>query len=184
MIIIILSAILGAAIYRWRGSDHTFRPFSQMVFAMAFGLVTQTFYEPLPLWESLCIYTAVLIPTFAAVCTSHGGFQDLGTWTAPRSDERLEFIIKRLRGKIPEYWYDVLGLAVTGMAITLPCGIATLNPLIALSGALKGPAYMIGRVVWGMFPYDRKPMFATEIGEILTGAFLYGVLVAMVWGMK
>ena len=75
-------------------------------------------------------------------------------------------------GTAKEYWYDVGGMAISGLTYTLPCGIATLNPLIALSGALKAPAYMIS---WALFK-------GTEIGEWLTGAFLWGTLAAIATG--
>ena len=47
------------------------------------------------------------------------------------------------------------------------------NPILSLTGILKAPAYMIGRK-WG--PAGKE----TEVGEWLTGAFLWGSL-ALVW---
>ena len=57
-------------------------------------------------------------------------------------------------------------MAVTGLAVTLPAGILLQDPVIALSGALKAPAYMISY-------FGRTD---TDGGEMLTGAVLWGVL--------
>ena len=108
--------------------------------------------------------------------TGHGGGMDLGTWTKERSDERLEFIIKPLRGKIPEYWYDMLLLSVTGLALVLvPCVLLAacsqyLAAIVLLVGGVsKGQAYQVG---W-LFS-NRQ----TEIGEALTGLFAYASIYA------
>lgn len=120
----------------------------------------------------LCFLAALVvwILTTLAVLTGHGRWMDLATSKKSGDDERLEFLIKWLYGRIPEYWYDALGLAVVGMAITLPAGIMLMNPWIAVSGALKAPAYMIGH----------KTRWGTEAGEALTGAFLWGTLACLV----
>ena len=113
------------------------------------------------------IYIAALVfgLTLLAVKTGHGNGMDLGD--VDRGEpERLEFLILWIKPHIPLYWYDAGLLAITGLAVTLPAGIATLNPLLALSGLLKAPAYMIAK--WG----DTK----TEGGELLTGAFLWGAI--------
>ena len=48
----------------------------------------------------------------------------------------------------------------------MPAGIATLNPVLSLSGLLKGPAYMAAK------------FGGTHIegGELLTGAVLWGCI--------
>jgi len=79
--------------------------------------------------------------------------------------ERLEFIIQWMKGKVNNQLYDMALLSLTGLAITLPPGIACMNPLMALSGLLKGPAYMVGKLIEGKT--------RTEIGEYLTGATLW-----------
>ena len=163
----LLIALLGAALYRWRGASHRLkkyfpRPFNQIVFAAPYAIIC---YPVIGWW---CL--VVLLLSTLGVLTGHGNFMDLGTWKKDDDeDETLEFIIKPLKGRIPEYWYDAIGLAVTGIAVSLPAGIVLMNPLIALSGALKAPAYMIG---WKMFYGDA----ATERGEWLTGFFLWGSL--------
>lgn len=158
----ILMPIAGACLYRWRGAKHdwkkyTPRPLTQMILALPYAY--------------LCLYDwrialVVFIVTTAALSTGHGGFFDLGTWTRKRDAESLEPLIRWLRDDLPRYWYDVLGLMVTGLAVTLPCGIMTGNWIIALSGLLKAPAYMISLRVNGR----------TELGEYITGFFLWGVI--------
>lgn len=132
-------------------------------------------------------YPLVLLPYGGAVVgkrTGHGGGIDAGTSEVVRDDEKLEAIIKPLHGKISEYWYDILLLAVTGIATTLVAGImlAFLNVwagmAVALSGLTKGPAYMIG---WAIYPNGSGKGIphlneATAIGEFLTGFFAYLIL--------
>ena len=108
----------------------------------------------------------VLPITVLALLTGHGGAIDMGNSSKERDDETLEFIVKPLRGKISEFWYDFILMSWLGMAITIPCGVATCNPIIALSGVLKAPAYAL----------SHKFGFGADGGEVLTGAFLYLVL--------
>lgn len=117
--------------------------------------------------------------TVTAKRTGHGGGIDAGTSTKVREDEKLEFIIKPLHGKISEYWYDMLLLAVTGLAVTLPAGIVLAfanieaGLLVVLSGLLKAPGYMIG---WLIYPDGHGRGIphlneATAIGEFLGSFF-------------
>lgn len=166
----LLLALYGVFMNRWRGHASKYkrffpRPLPQIALAIPYAYVT-----PLS-WgfpEAYWIAGGVLIATTLGWLTGHGKFMDLGTWKAPAKDETLEFLIRVQRGRIPEYWYDTLGLAVTGIAVTLWSGIATGNPLLALSGVLKAPAYMIGRRFF--------PGYETAVGEALTGLFLLGAL--------
>lgn len=131
--------------------------------------------------------TLALLPYTAAFLgkrTGHGGGIDLGTSGKVREDEKLEFIVKPLHGKIPEYWYDVLLLSVTGLAVTIlgGTGIMCIDPeagiVVALSGLLKGPAYMIGRAIYPRGSGRGIPHLneATAIGEFLTGFFGWGAI--------
>lgn len=156
----IIFPLYGAALYRWRGAAHKWkkyfpRPFNQIVFALPYAYVC---YDVISWW---CLF--IIIPTTLGLLTGHGKFMDLGSWKKDAEDETLEFLIKPLEGKISNYWYDVLGMGITGLAVTLAAGIVLASPLLALSGLLKAPAYMIGR--------------NTEEGEFLTGLLLYFVLV-------
>ena len=114
--------------------------------------------------------------------TGHGGWMDLGTWLKERSDERLEFVGKFIRGKIPEYWYDAIMLSVSGVAVSLvaSASIAVVNPLAALPTLIGGPLkplpYMLG---WKLHPKGESPSKiheldeATEVGEAGTGFLGY-----------
>lgn len=129
----------------------------------------------------------VLLPYFGALVgkrTGHGGGIDLGTNMKERDLEKLEYLIAPLRGRMPEYWYDVLLLSITGLAATLIAGVLIsfiwpLNGvLIIVSGLLKGPAYMIG---WAIYPNGSGKGIsqlneATQIGEFLTGFIAWGAI--------
>lgn len=156
--------LLGAFIYRWRGMSHPYkkyfpRPFNQMVFALPFA------YEAF-IHTDILVALVVLALTTLGVLTGHGRGMSLNEPLTGKP-ETLEFLIRFLENKIPVYWYKVILLSITGLAITLPSGIVTLNPILALSGILKGPAYMLGH-----FGSKR----GTESGELLTGAALWGIL--------
>lgn len=180
--IYIIMTIAGACLYRWRGHASKYkkffpRPLNQIAFAMPYAVVTFMFllqyvgpvWEPYPYWIWAAT-AAVLILSTLGTLTGHGKFMDLASYKILTSDETLEFTIKWLENKIPNYWYDALGLAVTGLAVTLPAGIVLMNPLLALSGALKAPAYMLAKLA----------KTGTAGGEWLTGAFLWGSLAILV----
>lgn len=156
---------LGAFLYRWRGGlfENGPRPIAQALFSSF----------PCLFVPALVIQpgdTGILIGMFlwATVweCTGHGGWMDLGTWPKERKDERLEFLIKPFKKYMSEYWYDALGLGLTGLIVTLPAGIYVQiygHPyeglLLGLSGLLKTPGYMIGRALFNN----------TESGEWISG---------------
>lgn len=92
--------------------------------------------------------------------TGHRGYISLGDMPdAIAGSNALDWLVCG-RG----YWRAVMGLAVTGVAVTLGAGIISGSWLLALSGALKAPAYMLGRL------WDRT----TASGEFLTGYFGWG----------
>lgn len=138
------------------------------------------------------MWATILLPYAGAVVgkrTGHGGGIDMGTWTGERDDEALEFLIKPLRGKISEYWYDALLMAVTGFIVTLFAGMFLIpfhpiaGTILMLSGLTKAPAYMIG---WAIYPTGGGKGIphlneATAIGEFLAGFFAYGVLGIVAW---
>lgn len=184
-LIILPLAFLGAYLYRLRGGGPGLnlpRPIDQILFNLfpCFFLTGYAFYfYPGAIFNfnwfvfSLCAagWLAANGIALAVQCTGHGGFMDLGTWKEPRKDERLEFIIKPLKDKISEYWYDVIGQALTGFLVTLwpglflfALGYYQAGAFLALAGLLKVPAYMLGR----------KCFQNTESGEWLTGGFIWG----------
>lgn len=160
------ATFLGALIFRMRGGlgPNLPRPIDQLLFASAYGgaiVYTTDNYYLTALGIALCTL---------AVVKGHGHNMDLGTYTKEADYEWYEFIIKPLHRKIPEYWYDFIGLAISGLTYTVPVGIIMMNPLVALSGALKAPAYALGWLIGK----------GTELGEWLTGAFLWGSLAIIV----
>lgn len=120
----------------------------------------------------------------------HGSGIDLGRSQkieAPRN--LLESLISNNFDEATPYQRDVIFLAATGQAVTfLPALVVSFVSLpaalaLAVSGALKGPAYMIG---WATYPQGSGRGIsglneATAIGEFLTGLFGYsGIVVACV----
>ena len=162
-------AIVGAVVYRVRGglAPALPRPVDQLIFALPYAAIAYKLSGRNIWW-----FMGVLILTTLAVCSGHGEYFDLGRVTRPVSPERLDFIVSIFFGAdtFDNFWRDGFGLAVTGMAVTLPCSICiaihkryALSAMLFLSGALKFPAYYIGWEFGG-----------TEIGEFLTGFFLWG----------
>lgn len=117
-------------------------------------------------------FIAVLVATTVAIVTGHGQyFLDLARkYIKP---ERFDFVVAIFFGRDPRsysvspylhpdshiaeydykirsygerllYWRCVLGMAVTGVIVTIPAGLAAQNPALALAGAVKAPAYMAG----------------------------------------
>lgn len=170
--------LLGAFLYRWRGMAHPYkkyfpRPFNQAAFAFPFAVAAFLYYDGFEFqgW-AWAIAGVVWVLTTLGALTGHGRGMDLGE-TDKGEPETLEFLIAWLKPKVSLYWYDAALLAVTGLAITLPAGIATLNPILALSGILKAPAYMIGK-----FCFTKEHV---EAGELLTGAVLWSMV--FYWGI-
>lgn len=167
--------VLGAIVYRVRGglSPALPRPFDQVLFALAYGAIVYKASSRNIFW-----FLGILILTVAAAASGHGQYMDLGVWPKVVEAERLDFIVQFIMGddNYHNYWRDALGLAVTGIAITLPCGIALMflknylvGGLIALSGVLKAVAYMLAAVVG----------LGTVGGEYLTGLFLWGAVILL-----
>lgn len=157
-------AVLGGVLNRWRGRASKWkkyfpRPLPQIALALPYAYAA---YEHSGWWGGI----GVLVLGTLGWCTGHGGFMDLGTWTKDRENETSEELIARLRGKIPEYWYDVLGLAITGLCATMWAGMVIGSVWLSFSGALKAVGYMIAhKVGWG-----------TSGGEWIAGALMLGAL--------
>lgn len=144
------------------------RPFDQVLFALAYGAVAYKITG-----RNLWWFLAVMILTTLAVATGHGQYMDLGRWTREVSPESLDFVVSWFFGAdgYHDFWRDGFGLALTGLAVTLPCSICiaihkryALAAMLFLSGALKFPAYYLGWEIFG----------GTAAGEVLTGMFLWG----------
>lgn len=166
-------ALYGALLYRWRGMAHPKkkyfpRPFNQIVFAFPYAVYV---YLATPFQShALALASICWVLTTLAVLTGHGRGNDLGQ-KDDGDPETLEFLIAWLKPHIPLYYYDILLLSITGAAITLPAGLLTLNPFLALSGLLKGLCYAVAK--FGDTGSDG--------GELLTGAVLYASLGFYLW---
>lgn len=189
-IFIAIAAFMGGFIYRMRGGyGPSFpRPIEQTLFCLVFLLPLAA----LPWqWAWVPFVLAVI-----ATLKGHGRNMDLGTVPVedyPGGYEWFEMVTGwyKLHRKMPEYWYDVGGITISGLAVTLPVGVALagfghlgLGAFIVLLGAMKGLAYMVG---WWLHPKgDNGPKTpltknATEYGEFLFGFFVWGgVLLAYV----
>lgn len=132
-----------------------------------------------------CLFAFIV----AGITKRLGHGQYIGLSFVPRppkkNDEKLDIFVKPFFGEDNggNYWRCVWGLAVTGLVMTLPIGIAYAiqeNALIGLifgvSGALKALAYMIG---WELFNEKKTKFEPTVIGEFLTGVFSYGFVVLL-----
>lgn len=166
----LFSILSGAFLYRWRGMDHDKkewfpRPFNQILFAFPYAFITYLYYCDEQVFTALIFGGVVWFLTSLAVLTGHGRGHDLGD-TDEGEPETLEFLIDWLKPHVPLYWYDMALLSVKGLAITLPAGLLTMNPALALSGSLVGPAY-------GVAKFGRT---GTNGGELLAGAVLWGCL--------
>jgi len=213
-------ALLGAALYRWRGHASPIKkyfpkPWPQIVFGLPYASIAAA--------ASYWLALPVGILTYAGLVTGHGQYF-LSLHPKSIKPEFVDFALVPFFGADPRsqvsndsdafdgitaygadrlYWRCVAGMALTGLLVTLPAGIACLNPLLALSGALKAPAYMIGHFVFyhsdkemksGIDQYGGKINYFgitwlpqhldldTEIGEFLTGLFLWGAFGLAIWG--
>ncbi len=200
LLICFVLAVVGGIIFRWRGGGEPVgwgkympRPIDQILFSsiymvIAFGVLEQ--------WPA----TILSIITVIMVSKGHGRNMDLGTFDNSSKPggvkpEWYEGLIAGLYGKIPEYWYDALGMVVSGLTYTIPLGLFIADPagpyfteglIIAASGGLKGPAYMIGwffhDMLWNTVDVSSEDLQKvvrfdgeTSLGEFLTGFFLWGV---------
>lgn len=162
---ILLFSLLGGWISRMHGGGWPRIPYSPdaWLYALPYGAIA---FFAANIWWAIPAYLIAVM----GKRTGHGNFMSLDHYKgATHGDERLEFIIKPLRPHLSPYWYDALGLALTGSVVALGTGIvlAPTAPILAavlvLCGAGKALAYMVG---WKV-SVD-KP---TEIGEFLTGVF-------------
>ena len=177
MILTLIAALIGGILFRMRGGWPDIpRPIEQVLFCAP---VIYICFVAFGYWGILLAALSVI-----AVVKRHGNNIDLGTWDGPSKDAWYEFTIKWAKPYMSLYWYDALGMAVSGLTYTLP--MILINPVLGLSGILKAPAYMLG---WFMHPrYNdgriklRLGKFtlecATEWGEFFTGAFLWAVFVS------
>lgn len=203
ILLLILLTLLFAWVSRMCGGGWPSLPWGldQWVYALPYGLFSlwACLQSSMSLLLILLLFSLAYFGAFAAKRTGHGQYIDLGSWVRKIVGERLDFILDWFFDEDPNevadnvkgsYWRDVAGQALTGFAVSLACGvvIATVSDLligvlIAFSGLLKAPAYMVG---WMIFPNgkddddkDEELDEATELGEFFTGLFCIGALAAL-----
>lgn len=173
----LLVALLGAILYRLRGLDNKVaRTIGLVGWSLSLGAACLLFA---PWWVGIL----VAVGSAAMVSRGHGDWQDWGHSHLSDPDEWLNPIVHRLTSERDGPAHDALGMALSGMATTLPLAIALFvyRPLagflLLLAGLLKALAYAIGWWIFGIFGRDAGPRHlkaGTEMGEALTGALLFG----------
>lgn len=201
----VLGAI-GAWLYRLRGGGpgpKLPRPIDQILFSLFPCIVLPALlvfedrrFFALESWPWITGWLAATLWAVAWECTGHGGFfyhpkgqykKIVNTVTdsaTEREPERIEFLIRWLNGKVSDYAYSTIGMALTGLVVTIAPGILVAasghviaGALLGASGLLKPPAYMIG--------YALSKSKATEIGEWTSGGFRWAAaaaIMAFLWG--
>jgi hypothetical protein len=179
---VIVFALLGGALSRWHGGGFVGgSPKMLKNFLWALPLAIGSYIAT----QSWMLSLIALVLCMFGKATGHGGGIDLGRNPkepgAGRSPEKLEYLILWLHGRMPRYWYDALLLAIVGIAAVSGAilAMAFVNPVaalfVAIGGAMKGLAYMIGwefeKLLVTVEPDDfNEP---TELGEFLAGFFAY-----------
>lgn len=176
IIAVLLFCVTGGWVSRMAGGAKPKLPLGldQWIYALPYGLIC------LPAgWWALAGYGGA----FGGKRTGHGrGISLKEKMKESAEPEKLEYLILWLEDKMSTYWYKVLVLAITGLAVSLAAGVVVAVTMdlfwgvfLALSGLSKAPAYMIG---WEIYPEgsdadptDSELDEATEIGELLTGVF-------------
>lgn len=166
--------LIGGVLYRFRGGWPKIpRPIEQALFCSVFIYAMWG----LPWYAIGAAYVLSVIFTVKG----HGQYMDLAS-QPERDPEWCDWMIRPLKAHLAPYWYDVLGLALTGFFITLAPGLALLayghieGLIILFSGILKAPAYMIGwtKKLPKIKIYKFELNHETAWGEFLTGVFIWG----------
>lgn len=191
---IYLLPIIGAVLSRWCGGGITdlhkrigisFLP--ELIFSVPFGYIAAQIVGP---WGWL-----VVAFTLLGKQTGHGQWLDMGKMPLLKNREhRLSFLVDWLWFKVlrrPEkhkvsgtdvdsrshsYWYDFLGMFITGIAVTISCGV-----VIMTHNILYGLAF----ILWGgskAIAYDLGHRIGHRTGaqEYLSGLFHY-IGIVLVW---
>lgn len=170
---VLIFGILGSIISRFHGGGFVSsvpKVYKNILWALPFAgatfYITHNYYLIIPA-SALCLLK----------CLGHGRGFRLHEPMAPFSEPEL--VEKIIPEWLPIYWYKVAIMTTTGLAAVSGAAIciAGYHPLagavIAVGGAAKGLAYMIGEEVTSKYP--------TEIGELLTGFFAFAALYAGVF---
>lgn len=171
IILLAVSFLLGGVLYRARGGWPSLpRPIEQMLFCSIIGYAA--YAGGAAWWVCLIIYAL----SVGACLKGHGHTMNLPAPVDRSKLEGYELFTKWLIGRVPDYWYKVFAHGFGGFIVTAP--LMFISPIAALSGWLKGAAYMIGWANflpgWGIgkFRVDHQ----TAWGEFLTGGLIWSVV--------
>ena len=185
---ILLLALLGGILGRWHGGGFQgWTPHPKIVKDVYWATVPATLaaLTVLDATQNVWLGLAALVVAGAlcslGIATGNSRFRDLGTFKGTPRTVKLEFIIKWLHGRIPEYWYDVLGLSVIGFAAVsgFVVTVAWVDPvaagIVAVGGLLKPVGYCVGLALAkrGWVFTDRN---YNVLGEFVAGALAYGAM--------
>lgn len=176
-IIILLLSLIGAVTYRWRGTGAADTPsgnrtVNRALFALTLGACG--------LYGGMPMAAALLVPVvaFPGIVIGHGSYMDLGT-NAAGDDEPFRPLLNLFFGPpfTKDPVRDAVGLALTGVAITLPIavllGLSGMPVWYAAVGMLKSVSYALG------FIAQRTGRIGfTVFGEYAWGACAAGFLAA------
>lgn len=189
LISIASAAGLGAFIYRARGAGWSWwpieRPWNQLIVSLPF--------LPLALiafgveWFGIGVALGLLVLGTVTAGMGHGDYMRLTRHSeghAVKDEEEVGIILKWLFPSLSiggsRYWYEFVGLSLTGLIVTLPVAIvlAVQGFILAailcfMAGFLKGAAYELG---WRV-----NPNGGTDYGEWFFGAVLWGLLISAIW---
>ena len=191
--LLLLLPILGAFLSRLHGGGFISgvnKSLKNILWALPFGLLS--IYAVFTATDNIyMIISSFIISMGLCVvgkATGHGGGMDLAHSPKEpyngRDPEKLEYLILWLHGRINQYWYDALILAIVGF-VSVSGAVLVLsfvNPLaaivVALGGVLKALSYIIGWAVFMVVDFSCTDDLneETEIGEVLTGFFAYAGL--------
>jgi len=168
--LIIASAAAGAFLYRIRGGMEPALP-RPAELGLWSALITAPAWALLPWWAAGIAFACA----FGATSLGHGSGMDMGHSHLDDPNELLR-----------QYWapednalHDTLYMVVNGALMTIAMGVLLavfVSPwlaVVALAGALKGPAY---RLAWALYDLGFRPKHArgAELGEWLTGGAVAG----------
>jgi len=181
-LLILALAVASGLAYRLRGGGFfalpglVRRPLSALLLTVPIWFIA-------PWWAALV--TVAVVSVFVSL--GHGDWLDFGTSERTDPDEWLNPIVHLLTEKRDGVLHDMIGMALSGMSITLPAAIAAAwfaGPLFLLwlpIGALKAIAYWLGWNVFGTrvpVPHLDHP---TAMAEFMTGFLLCGAPGLLWW---
>lgn len=184
LLIVIACAATGSYIYRLRGGKKLWGDYA-LPRAVEIGLWAALLVLPaLVAGADWWLIALAWLAAFGATTMGHGAYMDLATHPEPSThpedpiiggyvEERQWAWLRRLvpSGRIAgaRRAYEVWALSMTGMATTLAPGLALAaagswwGVLLAVAGALKGPAYLACRLIWSRTD-EAEWMFGACVG--------------------